>query len=286
MKACYRHQEFRRDSLRLLGEVAAVLDSSEGLQFTVRQMYYQLVVRGAVPNTPAAYGQVQRLICNARMAGLLDWDAFEDRLRLPHSPSEFSGLPELLEVAARSYRLPRLAGQRVHPELWVEKDALAGVLLPVASRYHTTLQVCRGYSSASSLHESYARLKSAEGLPCVLYMGDHDPSGLDMPRDIRDRFDEFGGGVEVKPIALTMGQIHERDLPPNPAKVTDKRAAAYIAEFGPESWELDALPPDDLSEIAERAILELLDVEKMNAVIAREEQDRGRLGELMGDLAR
>jgi len=163
------------------------------------------------------------------------------------------------------------------------KDALASVLEPVVVDFHVTLMVNRGYSSASAMRDAAGRIAAAcQPTPhaprgrqaVVLYVGDHDPSGLDMIRDVRERLFEFGvpASTTVRPIALTMAQIEQYQAPPNPAKLTDSRASEYVAEFGHESWEVDALPPNALDLIARQHIKAYIDRDAMTAVIAEEKQ--------------
>jgi hypothetical protein len=268
------------------------------------------------------------LLPDARYAGLIDWSIIEDRGREPYTPSEWDTIGELVESALRAYRLPRWAGQKYYAELWVEKQALAGVLQPLASKYHVTLMVNKGYSSASAMKESADRMQEACGYtsdvftewhenakeqfamageeeadekaitdevresfvalaeehpdiirePVIGYLGDHDPSGEDMVRDIRDRLREFGVlRLQVQKLALNMDQIKKWNPPPNPAKLTDSRAKAYIEKFGEHSWELDALPPRELTRIVEKFFTGVIDIEKMHAIMAQEELDKAEL---------
>jgi len=249
----------------------------QGLRLTLRQLYYQLVTRNAILNTEREYKNLSKLISDARLTGVMDWDAIEDRVRVPRKHPEFRDLPDLVEAALYSYRLPRWKDQEEYAELWVEKDALAGVLEPLSREYHVTLMVNRGYSSQSAMYEASKRfLKS--GKPGILfYLGDHDPSGEDMVRDIGDRLTTFGAEVKVIKLALTMPQVEQYDPPPNPAKMSDPRAEGYVARHGDESWEVDALPPNVLADIIREAFVEIVDQDVMDEVIAREERDKADL---------
>lgn len=186
---------------------------------------------------------------------------------------------------SNTYRLPRWKGQDKYVELWVEKDAISGVLAPMASQYHVTLMVNRGYSSQSAMHEAAQRFiaketeagRETDRQGILLYIGDHDPSGEDMVRDIQDRLDMFGANVEVEKIALTMAQVEEYNPPPNPTKHTDTRSQGYIDKYGEECWEVDALSPDVLHQIVKDAILEHLDLEAMDKVKEQEETDKTKL---------
>ena len=290
MKKVYKPHRFRDEALERIEECNAVIEQyqADGYRLTLRQLYYQLVSKNVIPNTPRSYKVLGNLVSDARLAGMMDWDAIEDRGRVPRAPSEFEDLQELAEAAVASYRLPRWAGQQNYVELWVEKDALSGVLWPVAKKHHITLMVNRGYSSQSAMREAALRFinneRDDEGV--LLYLGDHDPSGEDMVRDIADRLDMFQANVRVEKIALTMDQVEEYEPPPNPAKMSDSRAESYVAQHGHESWEVDALPPNVLVELIEEKLVELIDQDLLDEVLEREERDKKNLLEAVKKLRR
>jgi hypothetical protein len=275
----FRTTNFRPESLERIEAINGILAEYDGQRLTARQVYYRLVAAGTIPNTPTSYKNLTGLLADARYAGLVDWDLIEDRGREPSTPGEWHSINALVDAAVEAFRFPRWDDQDSYVELWVEKQALAGVLSPIARRHHVTLMVNKGYSSASAMKESAERMIAVGDKPCVvLYLGDHDPSGEDMVRDVRDRLIEFGvPDLEVRKLALTMAQIRKFNPPPNPAKITDSRAAAYIAEHGHSSWELDALPPAELNRLVDRAIGGIVDEERMAATIAREEVERSRV---------
>jgi hypothetical protein len=275
----FREINFRADSLERIERINEILSEYDGQKLTARQVYYRLVAAAAIPNTPTSYKNLTSLLADARYAGLVDWDIIEDRGREPDCPNEWESIDELVDAAVRQWRSPRWADQPYHVELWVEKQALAGVLGPIARRHHITLMVNKGYSSASAMKASAERMiEASDREPVVLYLGDHDPSGNDMVRDIDARLTEFGvQGLEVRKLALTYEQIQQYNPPPNPAKITDSRAAAYIAEFGPSSWELDALPPAVLNTLVNNAVAEYVDADRMAATIAIEDAERARV---------
>ena len=172
--------------------------TAQGLRLTLRQLYYQLVSRNFIRNTEREYKNLGHLVSEARLAGRIDWSAIEDRVRRPRAPSEFANLDELVDVALASYRLPRWEGQSHYVELWVEKDALSGVLEPLASEFHVTMMTNRGYSSQTAMYDAARRFKSEMGTAETLtlfYIGDHDPSGEDMVRDIGARLALMGAPV-------------------------------------------------------------------------------------------
>lgn len=249
-----------------------------GFKMTLRQLYYQCVSRDIIPNSERSYKNMGSLLSTGRLMGLVDWLAIEDRVRRPVVPHEWTSIKAIAEAAAAQFRLDRWAGQTYYPELWVEKDALANVLAPIADEYHITLMVNRGYSSQSAMWEAANRFKEGTkggAWPVLLYLGDHDPSGEDMVRDVYDRLKLFGvKSLDMRKVALTMDQIEEHNPPPNPAKMTDSRAAKYVEQHGEYSWEVDALPPDVLRDEIETHLDELVDRKLMDAIIAEEERQK------------
>ena len=263
----------------------------DGYVLTLRQLYYQLVSRDVVPNKQSEYSKLSTLLKEGRMAGIVDWDAIEDRLRKPFTPSAFDSPKDILEAAINQYALPRQNGQKTYVEVWVEKDALSGVLKRVTSGYHIPILVNRGYSSASAMFDSYNRfrLAYASGKDVrVLYLGDYDPSGIDMIRDIYDRTMEFFDGrgeddvdFKIIPIALTREQIQRYNPPANPAKITDPRAKDFIKKHGATSWEVDALPPNVLNQLLDDSIRGFIDTDVFKEIVNREQQDKNRLSSLV-----
>ncbi len=270
-------------------KVKEVVDEfqSQGYRMTLRQLYYQLVSRDVIPNLASEYAKLSTLLTEARMYGYIDWDFIEDRIRVPKKHGEWNDIDHIVRSAIASYRRDRWQDQDNYLEVWVEKDALSGVLQPITERYHVNLMVNRGYSSSSAMHDASIRFKREEEKgksTYILYLGDHDPSGMDMVRDIQERMKIFGSKVEVKRIALNMDQIEEFNPPPNPAKITDPRANKYIAEFGSTSWELDALSPRDLNTLLDTHIQELMDIEAYNHWCRLEEHEKQELVRLSNEI--
>ena len=276
MRETFRTKMFSKSNRMLLGQALVKIQDYEdrGITMTLRQLYYQLVAGGAIPNNIKAYKHLTSLITDARYAGLVDWDSIEDNLRKPRIPTTFEDIPDILNATISSYRLDWWKTMKSYVELYTEKDALSSILGPLAEKHRIPFQVNRGYASASSMYEASKRFLAQEPKKLViLYLGDHDPSGLDMVRDIRARLTEFHVHAEIEHVGLTWGQIERYHLPPNPAKVTDSRAAAYIEEYGNESWEVDALPPDVMIEIIERAIQKWEESQVKAKVLRQERKD-------------
>jgi hypothetical protein len=247
---------------------------------TLRQLYYQLVARGYIPNRQTEYKRLGALLNDARLAGLVDWTAIEDRTRNLRGLPHWENPQSILRAAARGYHLDRWADQPNYIEVWIEKDALVGVIEGVCTQYDVPYFSCRGYTSASEMWLAAQRLrvKGWDGKgTTILHLGDHDPSGIDMTRDIAERLALFGAPVDVVRIALTMDQVAQYDPPPNPAKFTDARYGGYVEQFGEECWELDALEPTVLAALIAEHVEARLDRDLWEAVEAREAADKERL---------
>ena len=169
-------------------------------------------------------------------------------------------------------------GQERRVEIWVEKQALEEVAQRAARGYRVGYFACKGYVSQSEMYAAGKRLEEAvlDGQePLILHLGDHDPSGIDMTRDIEERLSLFSGhDIEVRRLALNMPQIRDLNPPPNPAKLTDSRFASYLAKYGEKSWELDAVSPEELVRIIEREIAKVVDVDLFNERVAAEREGR------------
>jgi hypothetical protein len=260
-----------KDNKQMLFTINEILEEykDEGYVLTLRQLYYQLVSKDIIPNNDKEYSKLSNILKKGRMAGIVDWASIEDRVRVPKLPYWVNGVKEAIRDTIEQYRINRMQGQERNIEIWVEKDALSNVLYRVSSKFHIRLMVNRGYSSVSAMYDAYNRLNNGD---VILYFGDHDPSGMDMIRDVKERLQEFGIDVEVIPVALTMEQIREFNPPPNPAKITDPRAKWYIEKYGKTSWELDSLPPRELIRLAESSVESIIDLDLFNLMLQEEKK--------------
>lgn len=303
MKVAYRKIHMSKANKERLAEINAIIEEyrKQSYVLTLRQLYYQLVSRDIIPNQQKEYAKLSRLLGEGRMAGIVDWDAIEDRLRSLERPAYWDSPEDILQAAADQFRRNNQEGQDVKIEVWVEKDALSGVLSRITRKYGIGLQVQRGYGSITALREAYQRFHNrGRGKRfSILYLGDHDPSGLDMIRDIEGRIFEFWWGMthpiddpcpkdykdcddyeifqdafEIVPVALTSDQIAEYNPPPNPAKMSDPRSGDYIAAHGNVSYEVDALRPEVLNAILEAAIIERMDMDAYRASLKRQAIER------------
>lgn len=270
-----REVKFQKKTLILLEKIKGILEEYEQqkIKVTLRQLYYQLVARGTVPNKENEYKKVSRILTEGRYNGFISWESIEDRSRIPRIPNIFKDIPELLEIAKKSYQKDRWQQQEFYVELWTEKDAISSVIRPVTDRWQVPVSVNRGYLSTSSVYDSAQRFLKQDKKNIILYLGDHDPSGLDMDRDIKNRLSEMGVEVEIIRIGLTIEQIRTYNPPENPAKIKDTRAKKYIGLYGTKSWEVDALDPEMLQGLIEDSILEFLDVERYNLIKEQEKTD-------------
>lgn len=258
--------------------------ASEGYTLTLRQLYYQFVSKGLIPNKQKEYKKLGYLLNKARLAGLIDWDSVEDRIRVMKGRAHWDNPADIIAGARDGFSMDLWVGQTYRPEVWIEKDALAGIAERVCGKWDVPMLVCRGYTSQSAMNDAGDRFKGhlaskqgAKGfyIPRIIYLGDHDPSGIQMGQDIEKRMEMFTGlGGCVSRVALTMAQVREYNPPPNPAKETDSRFGQYVEQYGQECWELDALHPKVIAATIEKAIVRLVDKPKWNARHALQEQHR------------
>jgi len=171
-----------KDKAQLCMEIRSILSAfaRQGYTLTLRQLYYQLVASGAIRNDDVVYKKMSGILDDLRYSGKVDWDAIEDRGRVPYIPWSTTGIDAAIQTVIDQYRLNRQEGQPCHIEVWTEKDAISGILKRVTSEYHVQLVVNKGYSSSSAMHNAYERFAEVlnEGRNVkILYFGDHDPAG-------------------------------------------------------------------------------------------------------------
>ena len=312
-KIRYEKWNPRGDSLAMVTHANRIIADfrSQGYLLTLRQLYYQFVQEGLIPNTDRSYKNLGGVIDRGRKAGLIDWSSIEDRTRNLASWPHWDSPEQVVATTADAFEQDLWRDQPVRIEIWVEKEALAGVIARSASEWNCAYFSCRGYVSQSEQWRAGRRIGSyIDGgqRVVILHLGDHDPSGIDMTRDINDRIrhfiavdyegyvpdvedvygtlDDWRDGVmdeiadkhgwyddngltlepfEVRRIALNWDQIQQYQPPPNPAKLTDSRSTDYIARFGRESWELDALRPQVIADLITAEVEAELDHDRFEA---------------------
>lgn len=286
MREQFKEIALRGRALRMVEQANAILSEYEadGLVVTLRQLYYQFVQRDLIPNNVLSYRRLARVLSDGRLAGLIDWEAIEDRGRRPLLWRTYNDAAQCVHEALDSFCLDRWVRQPKHVELWVEKDALSSVLTPIADRFQAPMVVNKGYRSTSAMYGAAQRMIETGKPVALLYLGDFDPSGEDMVRDIAERLGMFGvHDLTVEKLALNPDQIKKYKPPPNPAKVQDPRAAEFIRRHGASSWEVDALNPRTLTDLITRAFEAHIDRPTMDKVIARETAERDTARRLIGE---
>jgi len=286
-KITYEEKKFSAQTLATITDAENIIVEyqAQGFSLTLRQLYYQFVARALIANTERDYKRIGNIVSDARRAGLIDWNSIEDRTRFIRSLSNWGKPQDILESAKDSYHRDLWATQDKRIEVWIEKDALVGVIESICQENDVSFFSCRGYVSDSEMWRAAMRMRRhirSSQRVIVLHLGDHDPSGIDMTRDIGDRLQLFSGSdIEVRRIALTMEQIEEKNPPPNPAKTTDSRYASYVSEYGNESWELDALEPRFLSDLIRGEIEGERDPALWAAAIVEQEQERDQIQDII-----
>jgi len=248
--------------------------AAQGFVLSVRQLYYQFVARDLIPNTQQQYKRLAGIVADARKGGMIDWSYIEDRGRNLDKVATWDSPSQIVEACVRQYRRDRWADQPQRVEVWVEKDALLGVIERAVQDIDVPFMSCRGYPSASMIYEARNRF---EDTVVVLHLGDHDPSGIDATRHIRDELELYGAYADVRRVALTWEQVQQYDPPPNPAKETDSRFARYTTLYGEDCWELDALEPQVIVDLIQDEVANIMDTDTWETTIEREDAEREQI---------
>ncbi len=277
-------KRFQSSTLVVIEQANAIITEfmAQGFVLTLRQLYYQFVARDLIENKKTEYKRLGTIIKDGRRAGLIDWSAIEDRTRRMRFFTSWTTPASIIRSAAAQYRQDPWENQRCRPEVWIEKDALLGVIEGICGEWRVPYFACRGNNSETLQYQAGKRFERhiANGLiPVVLHLGDHDPNGLDMTRDNRDRLAVYSRcDVEVRRLALNRDQVEHYAPPPNFAKETDSRYAAYVRDIGStECWELDALNPTVIADLIRQEIEALVDHGAWEAALAEEEENRTTL---------
>jgi hypothetical protein len=234
-KIKYEEFKFRPPTLALIETANRIITEyqRQGFDLTLRQLYYQFVSRGVIPNTQRSYKNLGSIVNDARLAGLIDWDSIVDRTRELRTVPHWNDPSDIVDACAKQFNVDRWAQQKYRPEVWIEKDALVGVFERFCQELDVPLFSCRGYTSQSEMWGAAQRMvghRRQKQIPVVFHFGDHDPSGRDMSRDIVDRIELFTGkSLKFERLALNMDQVKQYGPPPNPAKITDSRASCLYS---------------------------------------------------------
>lgn len=294
MRQAFIDKNFMLPSLEIIDQANLILNqyAKNRIRLTLRQLYYQFIARDLLPdswidqvtgskNSQKSYKRLGNLFSDARQAGLIDWASIEDRNRETIWMAHWKNPSEIVRAAADQFVIDKWANQTVHIEVMSEKDAATSVLAPTCAQLDVRFTANKGYGSSTLLYDIGCRIGrhyEAGKEIVVFYVGDHDPSGIDMTRDVTERLEMYScHPVEVIRLALNWDQIEAWNPPENPAKETDPRARQYVDEFGPVSWELDAVEPMTLRQLVTEAILEQRDETAWNEMLEREQAMRQSL---------
>jgi hypothetical protein len=268
-----RDEGIRHDLTRLVAEAAPC---------SVRQAFYQASVAGLVPKIEAGYDKVKRLLTELRREGTVPWEHIADNTRWMRKPTTYSSAADGLLAHAAAYRrdlLDAKGGENI--EVWLEKDALAGVIYEVTERWDVPLMVTRGYASLSFLHSAAMSIRAwaDQGVPTsIYYFGDHDPSGRDIDRQVEEELRRFAAmetgeerlWLHFERVAVTEEQIVEWHLPTRPTKASDSRARRFMGD----SVELDAISAPDLRALVDEVIAAHIDIAILKQLQAIEASER------------
>lgn len=279
----------------LIPIVNEILDQYD-FALTVRQIYYRLISDpySLFENTRSNYTGFDRILTKAREDNEIDWTKIEDRTRQSiggegnidnETPEEFlRAYIYTLKSCWNYYDKKKWTRQQNFIEVWVEKDALSSLISQACKKYRVLVFPSRGFSSFTKVKEGIERLYQNSEIIAdpitnkptyVLHLADHDPSGLNMTRDLENRFSKYEADfIQVERIGLNIDQVRQFNLRPNPVKKADSRSAEYVQTFGNDCWELDALPPDELQKLIVKEIEKYIDSEAWE--ITEEEIEEGK----------
>lgn len=293
----YKSMRFSEKKMDIVNKANTIVKeyTERGYSLTLRALYYQFVARDLFPadwqdektgstNNLRSYQKLSIIVADARLSGLMDWESVNDATRELTSVSHWSEPGDIIKSAARSFRLDKWANQANRVEIWIEKDAIENVVSKAASALDTAYFSCRGYTSLTAIWNAGQRLKeyARRGqTPVILHLGDFDPSGLDMSRDIEEKvslfMDGLGSKLHFQRIALNQDQIEQYKPPANPAKTTDVRFVKFQEKYGDDSWELDALDPGVIEQVIRDKVSDYLDADAYDALADEETEHRETL---------
>lgn len=306
MKEQFISKRFNEKSRALLSKIVTIVEqyAADDYDLSLRQLFYLLAGVGAIEKKQEAYKNLGNLVSDARLAGLIDWNMIRDRGRIPFVPGRCESIPDIINNVKNHFKVDMWARQSSHVEVFVEKQSLENVLEPLCWELDIPFSSNKGYSSSSAYYDASKRyLEAAEAGKKLhmIYLGDHDPSGVDMSRDIDDRLTLFlesalTGAIfldsklkeelamvdprphKIHRVALNMDQVRAMHLQSSPAKAKDTRIEDYRTQFGTyDTWELAAVEPRTMVKLVRDAVEGLIDQEKWNEDKAREEAGRAEL---------
>jgi hypothetical protein len=262
----------------------ALFDIVQAMEpMTVRQVFYQATVRGLVEKAESGYAKVQVDLTVMRRAGELPYGWLADNTRWQRKPRTFASVEDALRDTAAFYRKSLWTNADSYVEIWLEKDALSGVIYPVTSMYDVPLMVARGYASLSFLYSAAEYINTLDVPTYIYHLGDFDPSGVNAGEKIEETLNELAPDATIifERLAVTRRQIQNWNLPTRPTKKSDTRSKG----FGAISVELDAIDPNQLRTIVQDAIERHLPADQFEVLKAAEESEREIIGRLVSKVA-
>ncbi len=304
MSTTIRSHGFQKATRTLISHAASILE--ELAPMSLRGLHYQMISRGVYANTQANYAKLGRAMTRAREAGQIRWNWIVDNIRQTSKPASWTGLQDYAETVRECYRKDFWARMPDHVEVFVEKDAMAATLQPATQNNDVALHVIRGYISTSYCYSVASQWREIDKPIYCYYLGDWDPSGLDLERSLREKLQLYSGRRCIDDQRFTDSRDDDEDMvgdfgglfwPPNakftwkrlaivpddfsefdliclPAKKTDMRAANFIRRHGNKCAELDAVPPNVLRSRVEDAINEHINAEEWNRLLQVEAAER------------
>lgn len=271
----------------MLIHVSEYMLSNSDHKMTLRQLYYRLVGVDIIRNKQSEYQYLSKAVTRGRKQGDIPWDALEDRTREPSNGehertswnTQVSKAVHDAMVLPDTYKRPRWENQPVYLEVWVEKEALSTIVSDVCDQLCVTSFACRGYPSVTSLKNAAERFEKAQERGhdelIIKYLGDFDPTGQDIPRNIREELQgTFDIDVKLERIALNKEQIDNFQLPPEPAKKTDARYEQFKENHGDIAVEVDALPPESFKQIIIDEVNKEFDQDIYQQTLQEEQKDK------------
>jgi len=284
--AIYEAKRQRATKAEVEARREALLDIiDDGKPMTVRQVFYQATVRGLVQKAETGYSKVQTDLTLMRRDGSLPYDWLADNTRWQRKPNTFDSVEDALRETARFYRKNLWRDADAYVEIWLEKDALSGVIYPVTSMYDVPLMVARGYASLSFLFSAAEYINTLDVPACIYHLGDFDPSGVNAGEKIEETLRELAPDADIvfERIAVTEEQITDWDLPTRPTKASDTRARTFSSAL---SVELDAIEPNQLRALVQETIERHLPAEQFEVLKTAEESEREMISRLVGKVTR
>ena len=281
--------------------LAAILDvlRTQSGQLTDRQIHYRLVAKGFYANTKSCYNHLTKVLKDERIRGSVPWDRIVDSSKPMFLKAEqerddgtasikFNEAKDSYDNAEQDFRDTDFYskywwGQPEYVEVWCEKDALARILKEVTDKWMVSLIVCKGYQSITNeknrANYYFGTEKHEKRKVTIIYFGDFDPRGENIPQVIKRDFSRLGYTASLDKVALTQQQITQYNLLAAPCKKSDTMATGWISEHGDNVYELDALEPNVLRQIVEDSITAHFSQQKLQERIIYVQEEQRKLDE-------